>query len=209
MITIHTDTGQLNIPEKLSELTISQVYDFYIEEEKLLDSDNEISYLFSALACCYGEEVARLSIGTINDRFVFGEEITGFGLYRYTLELINNYKPQITKNYSVLHKGEIYTISGNDQKLIQLDMGFTVGEVITIKTFLDYASKRKSKGLENVDFNLSLEQIATILRKQGEVLPVNIAERTKFIDQRKHLFSDLPYTNALDIIFFLLNTQSE
>ena len=117
--------------------------------------------------------------------------------------------PVLRKDFIVEHHGQTYMINPQEAENIQRSVGFTVGEVITVKTFLDYAVKRKSRGLENVDFNLSLEQIATILRKPGERLPVHVNERTRFIDARKREFADLPYPMAIDIIFFLMTITSE
>lgn len=207
MITLKTDAGSFEIPERLDELTISQVFEFYAEDEKFLEGD-KLNFLLSALSAVYGD-VGDLPMGDIEDRFEIGSELTAFGLYRYTVELINDYAPKHRKDFIVEHHGQTYMINPQEAENIQRSVGFTVGEVITVKTFLDYAVKRKSRGLENVDFNLSLEQIATILRKPGERLPVHVDERTRFIDARKREFADLPYPMAIDIIFFLMTTTSE
>lgn len=204
MITVVTDAGNFSIPETAEELTITQVFEFYSEDEKFIQEDN-IGFLTTALTSCYGD-VSMLPMGDIDDYFVIGEELTAFGLYRYTIDIINEYVPKRRKEFIIEHHSELYTITHRDAEGIRHSVGYTVGEVVTIKTFIDYASKRRSRGMENVDYNLTLEQIAVILRKEDEQLPVHVADRTRFIDERKRLFADLRFSDAMDIIFFLMST---
>lgn len=137
--------------------------------------------LAEALSILYGNSVSDWDLNSLSD------------LYSSTVEAINSYEPTDV-------------LTWKDYKVISPSVKpMTVGEAITLLEF-DRAAKKKLNNdyNANIDFNLGLEQLAVIMRKEGEQLPIDPAERTLFIDQRKKEVSSAPLWLVLNIRFFFI-----
>ena len=129
----------------------------------------------------YGNSVSDWDLNSLSD------------LYSSTVESINSYEPTDV-------------LTWKDYKVIPPSVKpMTVGEAITLLEFDRVAKKKLDNDYNaNIDFNLGLEQLAVIMRKEGEQLPIDPAERTLFIDQRKKEVSSAPLWLVLNIRFFFI-----
>ena len=137
--------------------------------------------LAEALSILYGNSVSDWDLNSLSD------------LYSSTVESINSYEPTDV-------------LTWKDYKVIPPSVKpMTVGEAITLLEFDRVAKKKLDNDYNaNIDFNLGLEQLAVIMRKEGEQLPIDPAERTLFIDQRKKEVSSAPLWLVLNIRFFFI-----
>ena len=77
-------------------------------------------------------------------------------------------------------------------------------KVIEVKKFQQKFGKAIEKGdIEgNLAFTLGLSELAVVLRKNNETLPIDIAKREAFYKKRQLLFQSLPMTTVVDIRYF-------
>jgi hypothetical protein len=197
-------------------------------EESELDSFKELKvtedlsreHLIEAISYIVGEGASEIPFDIKNDDVSklinqgylidLGEEISTLRLYAHIITVINTYKVDkepIDKTFKLEWEGENYYIEPDAIQREIEQKTLTNGEVLTILELNRIASKKiQAKGdLDgNIEFNLGLEEVAILLRKEGEQLPMKRRDRITFIDKRKKLFEKIPLDIALNIGFFLM-----
>ena len=142
-----------------------------------------------------------------------GDDISTLRVYAHIITLINAYHEDkdkaVDKDFSLEWKGETYYIQSEAISKQLQNVTMTNGEVLTILELNRLADRKLQKYGDldgNIEFNMGLEEVAILLRKKDERLPVNRRKRIRFIDERKKVFEDIPLTTALGISFFLART---
>jgi hypothetical protein len=148
---------------------------------------------------------------TLNN--LWSEELTLIRLYVHCVNIIRNYKTEDVfeegKDYVLNWKDNKYVINQDDSAKHLLGLSFTAGEAITTLEFqkkTHQVSKKHGDPEGNLAFNLGLQEIAVLLRKPGEKLPIQRRKRIKFIDKRAKIFEDIPLDIIMDVRFFFLRT---
>lgn len=202
----------LKVPTHFSQIFYRDWCAFKAEEEdyfKAENPDDAIGYLVSAVSILLGEDCSDLSVGNVGDQVLPGEVPTVMGLYEHLIGLCNNYKPNITDDYTFRWKNKTYSIDPNDVTALFGRRNLTAGEAITVLEFERYFGKASERDLENADFNLGLEQAAVLLREKGVKLPASRRARITYIDKHKNLFANCPATLIVDVRFFFLNVLTQ
>lgn len=185
---------KITIPMSCDEITLSQWADYREAEDKFLES-NSLEHLIESMKVLYGDELGDLEVGKADDELILGKIPTFMGLYRHTTQLINGFKPEIlTMPFSYEYEGAMYFISAADTALVAGLHPITVNEAVTLLEL----TRHVGEGYGAL-YNLTISHLAVLLRKEGEQLPLMIADRERFIDQRKYLWKDAPMSLALNI----------
>lgn len=156
----------------------------------------------------------------------FGEDVTIQRLYVHLNTIIDNFYDEEAANgnsvnysiewYETKRKRKPCTYIVNRQKAQVIITGdatkFTTGETIEIKEWqrLTMQAVENRGDLEgNFAFTLGLAEFAILVRKPGEELPFNKAERDAFIKKRMEIFETLPTSDVLKVRFFLLRILND
>ena len=184
----------MTIPISCDEITLSQWADYRVAEDKFLET-NELFDLIESMKTLYGDDIGDLEVGKAGDELILGRQPTFMGLYRHTTQLINGFKPEIlTMPFSYEYEGEMYYISAADTALVAGLHPITVNEAVTLLELTRHAGE----GYEAM-YNLTIAHLAILLRKEGEHLPLKMADRERFINSRKELWQYAPMSLAMNI----------
>lgn len=195
--------GRIELPDTVAEITFGQFIDFKQSESAFFEAE-ELIDRYAAMM----EAAAHIAKGNIDPLPITGkdDEISIEFIYRYIVGLINSYNPEASLDafsFRVAHHGEVFEVAGNADK-IMTGFGLTAGEVIEVMEYRRRAGRMTTEiDAGNIGFSLGLSELAILLRKPGEKLPVSKAERTTFIEERRKLFEDLPMDAVLNVRFFL------
>lgn len=201
LFVLHTDLSRISFvsASKFSELE----REFHADAEEGQE-DKKIDILIEAVSEFH--DCTDLELGEYI-ALEAGKPPTLFGLYWHYVHLINSYVPtKVDKNYQLEWKDKVYVF---DEGEVLALFGFgklTTGVTLTLLEMERVKSIRESKGFENLDFQLGLQQVAILLREPGVKLPLNRRERIEFIDKQVEVFEDLPATIVYDMRFFFLHT---
>ena len=153
------------------------------------------------------DETKTPSKDFIFDLETVGQEVSILSIYTHLVNVIESYSVDLPHEGKVMTiNGESYFFSAGDFNSLS-DISFTVGESVTALAFRSELSKNKMKGYDgNIDFSLSLREVAILCRKKDEVLPYKVKEMSSWIDNRVKLFRDNKITlgDVLKIRFFFL-----
>lgn len=201
---------QISAPDTLEEMPLSVLVGILTECE-LGEAKKEPQALIMARVVMSAFELTEAEVmATTSDDLET--------LYMMAMKPIMEYKP--TMEYEVAtvsHKGETYLlpsclVSGES------DYRLTVNEYINLEEALRLSEAAKSPAMReyaetgdkdaaqkyiNALFTEYCEILAVLLRKPGEILPLDAAERDQFLAQRKMHFQDVKAKTAMDAAFFL------
>lgn len=149
-----------------------------------------------------------------------GEDITLVRLLCYLCNLFSSYIaviPPVDVRYQTTYKGEVYYLEPDRlQRLAVMGApvigqvkGFTVDEVNELTEYQRIFDKKiETKGDPDgaLEFQLSLLQIAIMLRKDGEVLPRTREARRQWLHDRSLHFKELPMCVVYEVKAFFLRT---
>lgn len=154
--------------------------------------------------------------GKIDENFMYDaeelQELSVLHIYTHVRNVVKNYSQLVSLDEP------IFTIDGEgfyfaSDNIITSGTGFTVGESVSVLEFRREAGeKQKNEGYDgNMDFSLSMKELAVLARKKGEKLPYKKAERHMWINDRMKLFHEarLSYADVLNVKFFFLNFISD
>jgi hypothetical protein len=166
-------------------------------------------------------QIAALEFGEpehINQGLLsFGQELTTLRLYGHLLTVINT---DTAPELPFEHPDEngvptLWNICAEIDDYLLGGGKFTTGETITVVSLSqDFRKIRDEVGagnadylaFANVDFEIDLRTFAVLVRRPGELLPMNKIDRTKLIDSRIQVFATLPMDIVNGINFFLRAT---
>ena len=151
-----------------------------------------------------------------------GDELSTCRIYAHIITIIDTYKPEkILKKFSVRHYADAlpdgqhrkskdkkitYYIEPDDVvRATNYKKTYSNAEVLLTNIFNRNTAKGLKRGdlvSSNLMFKLSIEEMAVLLRRKNEKLPVKRREQFEFVDRRKKVFRDLPYSTVLDVRFF-------
>ena len=121
--------------------------------------------------------------------------------------------PQNTSLLNFEHEGEQYYLQGKEGAQWITQAPFTVEEVMLVLDTDELIDKRiKEQGGDPYGANWytrDLMLMAILCRKKNERLPIDIVERTHFIDKRAREFAELTMDKVLAVTFFLNRIYSE
>lgn len=216
-------------PEGVEDMTDEDIKEFQKIE---IDHESLNLHLVDALSYIIGGDISNMDFNSPNDDVEklisegyvlnIGDEITTIRLYAHVITIINQYEPEtIDKGYKVEWFDVEYNKDQSKSKNVKCDYfvepeaalrimagdkTYTNGEVISAIEYDRSANKEiDSVGDEsgNIEFNLSLAQLAILLRREGERLPMRRKDRIRFIDRRKRIFENLTLDVVLNVRFFL------
>lgn len=197
LFVLHTDLSRISF---VSASRFSELEREFHEAE----DDKQIDILIEAVSEFH--DVSDLELGEFK-ALEAGKPPTLFGLYWHYVHLINSYTPtRVKQDYKLVWKDKTYVF---DEKEVLALFGFgklTTGVTLTLLEMERVKSIKESKGFENLDFQLGLQQVAILLREPGVKLPLNRRERIEFIDKQVQIFEDIPATIVYDMRFFFLHT---
>lgn len=232
LLTHNGNALKLDIPYHCSEILFSEYIDFKaavqelyadtdVEEDPLAEDANElllISKCVLSVVKVIEGDISNLEFGVNEDieelfnedfTLTFGDSVNLVKLYVHLTTLIEGYKPlQVQNTFQLKVKDEYFFICPTaSERILGLTKPYTVGEVIEVQEFNRKFGKQIEKGdLEgNLAFSLGLHELAVILRKHNERLPVNKKDRASFIKKRVNLFKTLPMTTVIDVRYFFLS----
>jgi len=164
-------------------------FDYNIEQE-------ELDYIFDT-SWVIGNDLGKVT------------DITIYHLYAHIVNMVNSYEPkELLKDFTYNWQKVDYVIQQEDALAYMMGAALTSGEVISVLEFQRLAAKqgeRKGVNQHNIDFNLSLEECAVLMRPKGFRLPFNERQRISYIDTQKEVFRKLPYDVVLNVRFFFIN----
>lgn len=212
------DAGEIKFSQYIDYITLKKKY-FSIDEdtnEMSLNNDDEyIPYLIEAIQviCGEGEYWKDIPISEPSDldiiedvEYFFDyerEDLTIYKLYTHINNILTNPDiPEVDSTYGIKYKGEEYFLNYNEVvgTFLGKDMKYNTGEVLTIleaQRLGNQAIERHGDPNGSIEFTVSLNEMAVLLRKKGEVLPSSKQDRDKFINSRSALFADL----TMDVVF--------
>ena len=137
-------------------------------------------------------------------------------IYTHYVTMVKEYKPsRMEMTYSVKWwadqektKQETYWIENNEAMRLFDQKAYTSGEVIVLQEWRRRIKNQvQQKGDPEGNLALTMDQtdLAILLRKQGEKLPVNQNKRRRWLNKRKRVFNDFPLDELLRVRFFLIN----
>lgn len=151
-----------------------------------------------------------------------GDELSTSRLYAHLVNTIEGYEPeQLTPPgkpgqpetaYSTKYKGDTYYIEPERANRLLDQKAYTNGETIELLEFtrqIQSVIEKKGDPQGNLAFTISMQQMAVLLRKEGETIPVKKGPRKEWIKKRAEHFAELPYDIVLNIRFFLIGTYVE
>lgn len=197
------DSGSEDVMESLS---LINVYIYYID---LLNG-----YFMEVIDDCLKE--LRLKDSEYLDEFesdIVETDVSKLSIVdksNLAISITEHYRSDITvkdNNLSFEHNNETYLISGKLVNDYLQGNSFTAGEVATVKDFRrrlsEAESEKETPETGTLMFKLRLHDLAVLARKENEVLPFDISERTKLLNERMVLFQDLKMDLVFNISFFL------
>lgn len=218
MITLKLDNGkEVIVPATVDDIQFGDYYDFKEAEdlyfkaneegEMRVDPDETLDFLIEAVGYLVKGAILDLEVGKSEDTIKDG---TLFGIYNFLIALINGYTPQeLPIDFGFTWKGQWFMIDPAATMAVLTGIQPTTLEAITLLELSRLSDIKKTKGMESTEFNFGLEHLAVLCRKPGEQLPTRKADRTAFIDRRKHFFAEVPMTIPLDLRFFLAHTLAD
>jgi len=215
---------ELEIPLVVGEVEFGVWCDFKKAEEKYLaeeDSKQALFYLLDALEEVYGEEVREVPwmskeeslVDLIDGGFMIriGSELSVGRLYAHLVNLFRSYVPEeIPKDFVEL--GDGYEIRKEEAVRVMTERPLTLGEAVEVleyKRRTDEDIARKPLERTNLDFTLGLTEFAILVRKRGERLPADPAERERFLEERRRKFFHLDMGTVLQVRFFFMSALIE
>jgi len=201
--------GGIRIPMTVDEITFENFCIYQQLEREWMSSEEKELGLVNLVKHCYEiEDVSDIPYipEKLPDGYVFklGDEVTMIRLYLHYVNLINSFNPEIGKDFKVRYKGEDYFVDANDMMTAVSDAAYTTGEVVTICEYQRLLKKDPEAFDASTEMKIGLIEMAVLLRKKGERLPLNQAERDAFISKRARHFAELPMDAVLSVRFFLL-----
>lgn len=223
----------LDIPFSPSEFTYGAVEDFRAAEQKYFNASTgedadpikAWQYLNKAIRFVVKGDLTHLPnfIGGENSesliksgyQIIPGDELSMARLYAHFVNMVESYEAEpevIDGNFFLKWKGEKYYIEPDRANRLLDQKAYTNGEVLESLEFnrkTAEAIKQKGDPQGNLAFTVTLQQMAILLRKEGEVLPMHEGKRKAFIESRAKLFAELPFDVVIKVRFFLIGTYVE
>ena len=223
---------EVDVPYTGYEITYCQFIDFREAEQVAFGEDAEVDPGSSRIACvqsvCSGDiDVLPYSLpddAYLPEDFMVGlnEDLSIMKLYKHLVTVIQTFKvekdgktklrgPEIDYTYSTIYKGDEYFITPERAELMYARRPYRAGEwieAVELERLLEF-KKNLDKGNDGgaLEFRMTLMQMAVILRKKDEKLPLNVAERNKFMNERAVHFKDLPLHTVLSVRDFFLTSM--
>ena len=201
---------QISVPDTLEEMPLSVLVGILTECE-LGEAKKEPQALIMARVVMSAFELTEAEVmATTSDDLE--------ALYMMAMKPIMEYKPTMEHEVAtVSHNGETYMlpsclVSGES------DYRLTVNEYINLEEALRLSEAAKSPAMReyaetgdkdaaqkyiNALFTEYCEILAVLLRRPGEILPLDAGERDQFLAKRKMRFQDVNAKTAMDAAFFL------
>ncbi len=212
------DAGEIKYSQYIDYITLKKKYFSLDEDTNELSLNNEeesIPYLIEAIQviCGKGEYWEGIPVSEPSDLDIMDdveyffdyerEDLTIYKLYTHINNILTSPDiPEVDNTYGIKYKNEEYYLNYNEVvgTFLGADMKYSTGEVLTIleaQRLGNQAIERHGDPEGSIEFTVSLNEMAVLLRKKGEVLPSSKQDRDKFINTRSVLFSDLP----MDVVF--------
>lgn len=156
-----------------------------------------------------GDDILRASIEDILNMPPTGEDSLS-ALFMYVFDRIMKYKPTERKTFK--HKGQVFQIPtsiaiGSNFKLFGAKMS-SIEAIEALQLQHVYSDKKGA----DARYNSVIGVMAAICRKVDnkgnlEDMPLDSTERRAFMQERMDFFQDMPMDIALDVDFFLSNSN--
>jgi len=122
--------------------------------------------------------------------------------------------PPVGEPLTFTYQGETYLLKAKsveraytqDQAKLTTNEVF---EVIETRRIIEKATEVRGDPEGALEFQMNLALVAALARKENEPLPVNPAERRRFVDGRALLFKGLPMSDVYRIRAFFLRTLTD
>jgi len=209
------DMGEKSRLEKL-------ILSYELTPEQKEGISNAQHYLISAIASIVSGDVDKLpfySAYKLEKGFWYDPEsddemdLSIQGLYAHVVSLMEGYVPPSSSGKWL----ELFNINGTgyyfgEQSITEIaNTGFEVGEFVVAMELRNDANDFSQKYDGNMDFTLSLRELAVLARRKDEKLPLDDRQRTLWIDERVALFKEakLTFGEVLKVKFFFLHFGRE
>lgn len=199
--------------EEYDEEEIEAMTEYKIDEEEaqlhLIDAVSEIIPDIDLLPFSIeGDDPNAL----INEKYFLkpGHKLSTVRLYAHIITIINSYKPEeLDIDYKVEWNNETYYLEPDDAlRVLGFKKAYTNADVIIVNRFNQKANKKsliQDNLGGNIMFNLGIEEMAILLRKKNEEVPLKRSRQIAWINERKKIFKKMPYSLILNVRFFLLS----
>lgn len=106
-------------------------------------------------------------------------------LYSHFVMLINGYQPEIKQGDPVFELGGKKYYFAKNEVLNGVSTGFSVGETVAVMSLRAEYDRRSKAGYDgDLDFSMSLREVAVICREDGVRLPSNPIKRNEYIENK-------------------------
>lgn len=212
MIELRTEHTTYRLPTHASEITFSDYCDFRTHDRAFLNleqpSRHRDAHLLAAAGVFVPEGLDKLPAYRSTDTATITEELSAESVYLHMVQVINAYTPTDTPlRATVTAKGEVFVSEWEDVQAAILNRPLTTGEVLTTLEYQRLAADRVVQNVANegnIDFTLGTHELATLVRREGEVLPLDKRERERMIAQRAKMWGEVDLATVLDLRHFFL-----
>ena len=204
---------EFNLPEHIGEMSLNQ----YVSFDTIASGEgNPVSIMAEAVQDFTGvnfQTIIAAQVGNIYEKTEALDD-TLRSVYGYISRMIAGYKPRLRSEteHRFTYKGDEYTIP--IIRATPLITGVVLPEISVIEAvealelmrLSEVSVKERPNEAANIRFTTYLKMLAILARRDGEILPVNDAQREQFLSQRLAHFQDIDAQTALDVDFFLHST---
>lgn len=193
----------MNIPLTAHDITFERFIEIKKVDQNFLQEPT-IEKLIQVTKFWHDHSVPVGEMPEKDFQYTLGEAVTHCKTYIHVLNLINNYKPTSTGRFK--YKGKEWHVSS------------IVNERMTVNEYIiSVECERRMKEIEDdkrdlsgqFEFSLTLKEFACLVRLKDENIPIDKADRDKFLTKRMELFQDIPMSYVLNVQSFFLNTINE
>lgn len=206
----------IGIPERPNEIRLSQYIDWVTALRDSREKDeNEVSTVIHAIREFSGvdiSEIARARFGDENGTVTSGDVMP---IYTAISQAILSFKPRLWEegdNY-IEYQGEQYCVPKTFKGALSGAISYSDLSTLEVIEILEFkrASELEAKANDGKVtasqwYSDYLRLLAFLLKKPGEDIPADGAQRDTFIKERMRLFKDIDLETALNCDFFLTST---
>lgn len=230
--TYGTTPYEIDVPYTGWDLTYSQFLDFQHAEQAMFGADSaEVEPSETYLACVSAvidQDIGMIPFAVIGDEdlpsdymLAVNDDLSIIRLYKHLITVIQQFVvedddgninikgKEVDKGFATEYKGETYYITPHRAELMYANRPIRAGEWIEFLELDRQGSIAKQKGDPggNLEFAITLKQMAVLLRKAHEPFPANTVQREEFLLDRSKHFQDLPLATVLSVRDFFLRSM--
>jgi len=205
------DLFTVELPTTPRELKLSAYIDFVKVQESVI---NPVARAIMSISAITGVDYGEMLEAKVGDIYSASTNLDGClsPIFAHIYNVVGKVSPVLRteSDCTFEYKGQQYIIPYIQQ--IALSGVDIMPDISVIEAIEILETKRIAEQLEKEDltgsvlFSGYLRTMAVIARKEGELLPIEEAEKEKFLSERMKHFQDIDCQTAFDVAFFLTSS---